>query len=318
MKDRIKNMSRRNFIKQSFIGVALLNISPMVNFAWGKSVSPLRLGGQIFEKFDSPDEWVSICKKLKYRAAYCPVSAEESDDVIRAYAGAAKKNDIIIAEVGAWSNPISPDEKMRKEAIAKCKKQLHLADKIGANCCVNISGSRNPTFWAGPHKDNLTQETFDRIVEVTRHIIDEVKPTRTCFALETMPCSYPDSPDSYVRLMKAIDRERFAAHLDPVNLISSPQLYYNNTRLINECFEKLGPYIKSCHAKDIQIREDVYMFHADEIRPGLGVLDYAAFLKNLSKIPDTPLMIEHLNSAEEYRLAADYIRSVAEEEGLAL
>jgi len=35
------------------------------------------------------------------------------------------------------------------------------------------------------------------------------------------------------------------------------------------------------------------------------------FLKELSKYPGTPLMIEHLKGAEEYKLAADHIRSVA-------
>ena len=92
------------------------------------------------------------------------------------------------------------------------------------------------------------------IVETTRSIIDAVKPKRTYYTLETMPWAYPDSPDSYLALLQAIDRERFAVHLDPVNLICSPQRYYSSGRLIRECFEKLGPHIKSCHAKDILLQ----------------------------------------------------------------
>jgi len=72
-------------------------------------------------------------KKLGYRAAYCPVNAKASDDVVKAYERAAGKADIIIAEVGAWSNPISPDDKTRREALEKCRTQLALADRIGAN-----------------------------------------------------------------------------------------------------------------------------------------------------------------------------------------
>ena len=79
-----------------------------------------------------------------------------------------------------------------------------------------------------------------------------------------------------------------------------------------DCFKKLGPHIKSCHAKDIILSEDVYTPHLDEVRPGLGKLDYAVFLKELSKFPNTPLMMEHLPNAKEYGLAADYIRSIAE------
>ncbi len=308
------SLSRRRFMKKSLVGAAMLASASVSELPAAQKKTPLRLGGPTFEKYDNPDSWIQVLKKLGYRAAYCPVGADAADDVVRAYAAAAKKADIIIAEVGAWSNPISPDEKTRREALAKCRRQLALADRIGANCCVNISGSRSER-WDGPSEGNFTEETFDMIVETTRGIIDDVKPTRTYFTLETMPWAYPDSPDSYLRLLKAINRRRFAVHLDPVNLICSPQRYFSTGKLISECFSKLGPYIKSCHAKDILLQKKLTT-HLDEIRPGLGGLDYAVFLKELSKIPEIPLMLEHLPNAKEYKLAADHIRGVAKNIGL--
>jgi len=203
----------------------------------------------------------------------------------------------------------SADSEERRKAIDLCCRQLDLADRIGALCCVNISGSRGQK-WDGPHADNLTDETFGMIVETTREIIDSVKPTRTYFSLETMPWTYPDSAESYLRLIQAIDRERFAAHLDPVNLVCSPQRYYSNAALIRECFAKLGPYIKSCHAKDIILR-DTLTTHLDECEPGTGGLDYEVYLQELSKYPDVPLMLEHMKQPEEYQRAGKYIREVA-------
>ncbi|CAM4444877.1 sugar phosphate isomerase/epimerase [Paenibacillus tarimensis] len=47
----------------------------------------------------------------------------------------------MISEVGAWSNPISPDEGARRKALDFCKQQLALAEEIGARCCVNIAGA---------------------------------------------------------------------------------------------------------------------------------------------------------------------------------
>jgi len=309
-----KSLSRREFVKKSLAGAALLASASSIQSRAGQTKTSLRLGGPTFEKYQDPDGWVQAVKKLGYSAAYCPVGADASDDVVKAYADAAKKADIVIAEVGVWNNPMSSNEKARQAALAKCRSQLALADRIGARCCVNISGSRGE-IWDGPSQKNLTKETFDMIVETTRAIIDDVKPTRTYFTLETMPWAYPDSPDSYLRLLKAIDRKQFAVHLDPVNLVCSPQRYFRNGELIRECFKKLGPYIKSCHAKDILLQPKLTT-HLDEVRPGLGRLDYAAFLKELSKIPDTPLMLEHLPNAEEYRLAAEHIRSVARQLGL--
>ena len=278
----------------------------------------MRLGGPVHEQYGNADRWIKALKELGYRAAYCPVGKEASDDEVRAYVETARDADIVIAEVGAWqNNPVSPDEETRHKGIAGCQQQLALADRVGARCCVNVSGSRGER-WAGPHPDNLTDDTFDLVVESVRAIIDGFKPTRTYYALETMPYMYPDSVESYVRLVKAIDRERFAVHMDPANLISSPQRYYNTGALIHDFVSKLGPHIRSCHAKDIRLADELTV-HLDETRPGLGNLDYATYLRELARLdPDTPLMLEHLPSPEEYALAAKHVRAAAVGVGVAL
>jgi sugar phosphate isomerase/epimerase len=315
-------LSRRSLLRKTFVGAAFTycgfgSANRGFKKAYGanpQAGAPLHLGGPLFEKYQDPQGWIAALRKLGYTAAYCPVGVKAGDAEVKAYEDAAQKAGIIIAETGAWSNPISPKDEERKAALEKCQQQLALADRIGARCCVNISGSRG-ALWDGPSPKNLTDETFDMIVETTRSIIDAVKPTRTFFALETMPWAYPDSPDSYLRLLQAIDRKHFGAHLDPVNLVCSPQRYYGNGALIRECFEKLGPYIKSCHAKDILLQEKLTT-HLDEVRAGTGGLDYAVYLKELSRLPGVPLMLEHLSKAEDYDQAAAHIRDVAKNEGL--
>lgn len=62
-----------------------------------------------------------------------------------------------------------------------------------------------------------------------------------------------------------------------------------------------------------------HLIHFDEVRPGAGGLDYATYLKELSKLgPDIPLMMEHMPTAEEYDAAAAHIRAVAAKEGVPL
>lgn len=277
----------------------------------------MRLGGPTFQKNPDPESWVAELKQLGYRAAYCPVDETADVVTVNAFAQAAGDADIIIAEVGVWNNPLSPNADERKRAIELCQKKLALADAIGARCCVNISGSRG-ALWDGPHPDNFSSETFEMIVETTRSILDAVRPMRTFYTLEPMPWMLPDSVDSYLDLLHAIDRPQFAAHLDPVNIITHPRLYYDNSCFLRDCFERLGPYIKSCHAKDITLAEQLTV-HLSEIRLGLGGLDYATLLHEMSRLdPDTPLMLEHLPNAEEYLTAASHLRAVAQTEGLTL
>jgi sugar phosphate isomerase/epimerase len=275
----------------------------------------MRLGGPTYTPYSDPQSWVNAVQTAGYRAAYSPVGIDADDATVSAYAEAARQADIIIAEVGVWNNPLAPDHDVRAAAIEKCQACLHLADRIGARCCVNIAGSRG-TKWDGPSELDLTEETFEMIVAITRQIVDAVQPTRTFYTLEPMPWMYPDSPDNYLALIKAIDRPAFAVHLDPVNMVCSPQRYFTNAAFVRECFAKLGPHIKSVHAKDILLRDNLTT-HLDEMRPGLGKLDYRAFLHAANQLdPDLPIMLEHLPSADEYEQAAAYVRRIAAEEGL--
>ena len=275
----------------------------------------MRLGAPVLDIPDDPAKWAARVRQLGFSAAFCPVGDDLTDAELDRWAQAAADADIVIGEVGAWSNPISSDESIRREAIGRCQRKLAKADRLGARCCVNVAGSRGTTM-DGPDPRNYDADTFDLIVESVHKIIDAVRPTRTYYVLETLPWLAPDSPDSYVRLIEAIDRDRFAVHMDPVNLINSPYLYYHNGALIRECFEKLGPQIRCCHAKDIAL-SDEFTVHLSECAPGTGNLDYATYLRQLDKLDaDTPLLVEHLQTQAEYAAACSHIRSVADEVGI--
>jgi len=279
-----------------------------------RSVYPIRLGGPVPGNFSDPAEWVKAVRALGYSAAYCPVQTGVSGDIIMAFREESKKSNILISEVGVWNNMLDPDESKRKDAVDKNIKSLQLADEIGAKCCVNISGARGE-IWDGPYPGNYARETLEMIVSNIRHIIDEVKPSAAFYTLEPMPYMLPDSPDTYLDLVRAVDRKQFAVHLDPVNMISDPQRYFNNGAFLRECFTKLGPYIKSIHAKDITIMPELTL-HLEERRPGLGSLDYTVFLREVSRLGDIPFMLEHLKSQEEYILAAAYVRETGQKAGI--
>jgi len=157
---------------------------------------------------------------------------------------------------------------------------------------------------------NLTDEAFDLAVQTVRHILRTVQPKRAKFTLEMMQTQFPNSVDSYLRLIRAIDDSRFAVHLDPVNIVLSLREYYDTASLIRDCFDRLGPWVISCHAKDILMKGGLAL-HLDEVRPGLGMLDYKTYLNCLIGLDrEVPLMIEHLKTPEEFFLARDYIRGV--------
>jgi hypothetical protein len=137
-----KRLSRRNFTKLSLTGAAAvitLKQSAMTSTSQA-ATNCIRLGGPVFGDFKDPQEWIRAVRAEGYSAAYCPVPIGTDSTTVKAFEKAAKDANIVISEVGAWSNPISRNDKERKEAIKKCKDSLALADLIGAGCCVNITG----------------------------------------------------------------------------------------------------------------------------------------------------------------------------------
>lgn len=277
----------------------------------------MRLGGKVTPSAPTPEAWVAAVQAKGYRAAYAPVGLDADSTTIASYRRAAEAAGILIAEVGAWSNPLDANPVVRQAAMDKCIASLRLADALGARCCVNIAGSRG-TRWDGPHPDNLSDETFDLIVNTVQEIIDSVQPTQTAYTLETMPWVLPDSVASYENLLNAINRSGFAVHFDPVNLINSPSRYFYNADLIREFVAELGPNIRSVHIKDILLHEKLTT-HLDEVPPGAGGLALDVLLRSLSRLErDLPLMLEHLPDEAAYDAAAAHVRRVASQEGIAL
>jgi sugar phosphate isomerase/epimerase len=316
----MKGISRRGFVAASLVAAGAARRTMASNADSSRTaqgtIAQIRLGGPVFVRTEDPDEVASAHVKLGYRAAYCPNVPLDDETRISAFRDAFKKRDVVIAEVGRWVNLLEADPEKRRLNLKQVTEGLALAEAIGALCCVDIAGSYNRTRWDGPHPDNVSDRFFDAAVENARSIIDAVKPKRAKLSYEMMGWAIPDSPDSALKLLKAVDRPAFAVHLDPCNLINSPARFYRSTDLLNECFDKLGPWIVSCHAKDLTWDAEMNV-HFREVRPGAGTLDYRVYLERLSKLPQAPtLMIEHLPNAEEYDKARQHIFQVGKAIGI--
>ena len=273
--------------------------------------SPLPLPN-ILEK--GPVAWLDMVQKAGFHAMYAPNELRGApDDVLRLFQVEARERDIILSEVGAWgNNPIHPDTTEAAKSIANCQRALADAERIGALCAVNITGSCSPEQWDGPHPKNLTRETFDAVVESTRKIVDGVKPRRAKYVLETMPWIYPDSPESYLELLKAVDRDTVGVHLDIANMVNCPSRIFDNTAFINHCFDLLGDKVIAIHAKELIYRNNL-TFHIDEVIWGQGVMDLRTFLKRANAIhPDVPVGLEHM-PFESFAPSIIHIRAVAQE-----
>ena len=287
----------------------------------------VRIGGSGIDYDGDPDAYARAHAASGYRAAYMPNIRLEDREEIAAIARAMADADIVLAEAGAWKNLIAHDDARRRANLDYAVHQLALADEMGVRACVAFHGTvghagdpwqLSDNYDYGPHPDNQSEAGFERAVETARYVIDAVKPKRTKFSLEMVPWLVTDTPENYLRLIKAIDRPQFGAHIDAVNMVISPRHYFNTGQMIRDGFALLGPWIVSCHAKDIVMKGGPgnISFHMDEVVPGEGNLDYGAYLTEIDRLGrDVPLMLEHFDVAG-YRRGLAHIRSVAAQIGV--
>lgn len=269
----------------------------------------MRLGIAAAFSHGSAEEWAVLHREAGLEAVVFPLAWDAPVSVIDRYAAAARACGLMIAEVGVWCSPIDPDPAKREISRNRCLRQLELAEYIGACCCVNLSGAAG-NVWNACYAENFSPETYEKIVLFVQSLLDRVKPVRTHYALEPMPYMLPDSPESYAALFRDIDRPGFGVHVDLVNMLTSPRIFYANRELVTETFRLLGPHIVSCHLKDA-VLEHRLTVSIRETECGQGEVDLAHYIREADRVnPELPMIIEHHPDPDSYRRAAAYVRSL--------
>ena len=267
----------------------------------------MKLGLSSPLKHKSPEEWADKMVSLGAGSVVFPVDSTADQTTIDAYKNAAVSHNLIIAEVGVWKNTLDANLSERQKNIEYAIKQLKLADYLGARCCVNVVGTPCGPRWDGGYRGNFSPRVRDEAIEMIQEIIDKANPKKTMYTIESMPWMIPSGPDDYLKLIDEVGRKHFGVHLDIVNMITSPERFFFNDIFIKECFEKLKGKICSCHLKDIKLLDD-YTFCLKEVACGKGKLDIKLYAElATAEDKDMPMIIEHLNTDNEYIKSIKYV-----------
>src|SRR5438270_8510281 len=107
---------------------AVLAAMSSVALAPAATANKIRLGGPIFLKSDDPRELAREHKRLGYSAALCPRAKADDAARVREIEKAFAAEDVVIAEVGAWTNMLDPDDARRRANMQYVTERLALAE----------------------------------------------------------------------------------------------------------------------------------------------------------------------------------------------
>lgn len=78
----------------------------------------------------------------------------------------------------------------------------------------------------------------------------------------------------------------------------------------DECAAKLGKHIRSCHIKDVHL-DSRYTLRLEECGPGDGEFPLRHYAEKMhEQDPDMPIILEHLDTDEQYIKHMNHLKEV--------
>ncbi len=287
--------------------------------------TPIRLAMNIKrEGNESPEEMIIRRRKAGFTATkgarhpggnkgepWHSMTMAEREEVVKA----CKKQDVIIYEVGGYTNLVTPSTTQLQKNLKALAHCMEVAESVNCRMVGTVSGCCNTNSLIGMHPDNWSPETWKRLVNSVKQVLKDTEGMKAVIGMEAQVTTNIDSPKAHKRLMNDVGSDRVKVNLDPNNMMSLAR-YYHSTELIDECFDLLGEDIYGCHAKDSYIIPDKQTVLVQEVCPGKGVMDYERYLIRMSHLGyPRALEPEHIPD-EQYPEAIAYIRKIAKKVGV--
>ena len=216
-----------------------------------------------------------------------------------------------VVAVSGYTNIIHPDPVKRKANIDFLKMMLRYARDLGSPYVASETGTYNTeSDWVW-HDKNANPAVFEETIGIIKDLAKYAEDWGSTFIVE----NYVNNIIGSVEQIEAMFRE---VHSPALGLLCDPTNYFDDKTIkdvdgtLNHVFDRLSPYMKIAHAKDIAVAVNTAEKHADidadeshtfrgsgavELpAAGLGILNYDLYVRRLAvDHPNIPLIIEHLD-----------------------
>ena len=204
-----------------------------------------------------------------------------------------------IALIGAYFNPVHPNEAKSQHGMDVFCDYLSLTAELGCSVVGSETGSYMGDPW-GYHDMNRTEEARERVVDTFRSLADTARTYGATVGIEGAYNHVCYSPDVLDEVVDRIDRDNVGVIFDLYNYLHISN-YTEAYEILRRGHELFGRDIILYHLKDFKVSDGALV----QCPVGDGVLDYERILSQIYRTnPDAILVFE--GTAEK-----DISRSVA-------
>lgn len=203
---------------------------------------------------------------------------------------AFSKNDIQIATLGCYINPIAEGED-RKQSIERFKEHIRYANSIGCRVIATETGSFNAD--CSFHENNHSEEAFIKVTETVKELTREAEKFGVFVGIEGVIRHTIHSPEKLKRLIDEVDSNNLQIVFDPVNLLDITN-YKVQDEIIKQSINLFGDRIVAVHSKDFIIVNNEFV----QVSAGKGMLNYKLIFELLKNRPYLNFLLEELEEAD--------------------
>lgn len=170
--------------------------------------------------------------------------------------------------LGAYFNMIHPNQDEVLKGISNFKKNLKAAKILKVKYVATETGSLMGSPW-GYVKENHSDESFNKVVEVTRELLDEAVNQNVKILIEGAWNHTIYSPKRLKQLIDTFDHPNLDVIVDLFNFLNIDN-YKSHIELFEESLKLLKDKIKVIHLKDFVIKDNKLV----QVGLGQGIMDY--------------------------------------------
>ena len=221
----------------------------------------------------------------------------------RYIASLLEKNQIHVAVLGCYINPIHPIESRRQAEVAKFIEHLKYAKIIGADMVGTETGRLDPDMKVTP--ETFTETAYQRLLKSMREIVSAAEKLGVTVGVEGVFDHTLYSPAMMKRFLEDIDSPNVEVILDSVNLIH-PEEVERQEEVIDKAFAYYGDRITMLHMKDFVFDGSSQIFR----HVGEGLFQYEPLMKHLKeKKPHITMLLENSNK-ERYHSDVEFLKEI--------
>ena len=198
------------------------------------------------------------------------------------------RQNVRIAVLGCYINPIHPNIDERKKQIARFKEHIRFARDFGCSIVGTETGSLKVDD--SSDYDNESKLAFETLIQSLRELVKEAEKFGVIVGIEGGKNEVVTTPQKMRRVLDLIPSNNLQVIYDPINYLSAVN-FKDQDEIIKEAFELFGDRMVVLHAKDFVVEYDKII----TVAAGTGDLNYELILKLIKeKKPFIDILLEDI------------------------